>query len=155
MQIDWAKLSDVDAIVRLGREIHGESRFAHLPFDEARLRKVTEAATRDPRGVYCLLVARAADGAIAGVLGGNVERHFFSSACIAQNVVFFVERRWRGSSSAIQLLAAFRQWAINRGPAEIRLYQTAGVDVARFHRLMSRLGFEHMGGSYALSLAGA
>lgn len=155
MRIEWARPSDVDAIIRLGRQMHAESRFAHLDYDERRLRDVVAAAIRDQRGRYCVLLARAADGTLAGLLFGNIERHYFSTAYIAQNVAFFMARPWRGSSGAIQLLTAFRKWAVNRGAAELYLYQTAGVEVTRFHRLMRRLGFEHMGGSYALSLGGS
>lgn len=152
MRIEWGQPSDVEAIIRLGKQMHAESRFAHLAYDEQRLRAVLEAAIRDERRRYCVLVARAADGTLAGLLFGNIERHYFSTAYIAQNVAFFIARPWRGSSGAVRLLTAFRRWAINRGAAELYLYQTAGVDVRRFHRLMRHLGFEHMGGSYALSL---
>ena len=66
--------------------------------------------------------------------------------------MFYVHPEWRGSSAAVKLLIACRQWAINRGASEIMVSVNSGVSVEALPRLMERLHFRQVGVSFSLRL---
>lgn len=154
MKIEWVTQETLPELIALGREMHRESRFRTLPFDEDRLGRSLAAAVDDSRGVYFLALARASGGKVVGGMFAVVEQPFFTSAIIANNYAFFVRPPYRGSSAALKLLTAFRRWAGKRGVRELHVHQTGGVENQRFDRMMRRAGFEHAGGNYIHVLGG-
>lgn len=144
MKIRLADASDEPALLAMGRAMHAESRFAHYPLLEDKLRQVVAVTLQDPKG-HCILMAESAAHGPVGMLGGYVLPLFFTDALIAQDKFFYVLPEHRGSSAAVKLLAAFERWAKNRQVAEIDINMSVAIDMARFDRFMEHAGYRSCG----------
>lgn len=146
-----ARHEDMAAVMRLGAAMHAESRFARYPLSEAKL-SVAFADHLDKPAVACLLLAEHTDGRLLGMLAGNVVEFFFSDARLAQDILFFVMPEARGTSAAIRLLTAFRRWAENRQVEELNINMSAAIDMPRFNRFMTHIGFSCCGSNFHFQL---
>lgn len=144
MKIRLAQASDEEALLEMGKTMHAESRFAHFPLQEDKLRQVVSVSLQDPKG-HCILVAESATAGLVGMLGGYVLPLFFTDALIAQDKFFYVLPEHRGSSAAVKLLMAFERWAKNRQVAEIDINMSVDIDRARFDRFMRHAGYQPCG----------
>lgn len=151
MTIRLATEADVEAIVRLGKEMVAESRFARYGMNEAKTRSAIETMIRNPASA-CILLAVRSDGALAGMLAGYVTEFFFGDATVAQDRWYYVHRRYRGSSAGLKLLLAFRKWAENRKAHELSLNMSVAIDMQRFNRFMTHMGFTCCGSNFFLPL---
>ncbi len=152
--IRFATAADIPALVELGREIHAGTRLSALPYDEEKLASQFRAILEPPNESYCIFAAVVPGEGFVGALMGAVAEYPFSDARMSSNYVYFVRSRYRGSSLAVRLLFAFRQWARNRDVMMFCISQNAGVDTGRFDKYMHHLGFERMGGNYSRWLNG-
>lgn len=146
-----ARHEDFAAFMELARAMHEESRFRRYPINEAKVRALF-AIHIDKSAAACLLLAERGDGQLVGMLGGYITDFFFSDARVAQDRVFFVMPEARGTSAAVRLLAAFRRWAENRHADELAINMSVAVDMQRFNRLMTHLGFACCGSNFHLFL---
>ncbi len=67
---------------------------------------------------------------------------------------FLSSLRARGSSAAIKLLMAFRRWAEQRNVSELNINMSVAVEMSRFNKMMSKLGFRCCGSNFSLGLGG-
>lgn len=146
-----ARHEDFADFIVLARAMHDESRFRGYPLNEAKV-KAAFAAHVDTAATACLLLAEGADGQLLGMLAGLVIDFFFSDARVAQDRVFFVMPEARGTSAAVRLLAAFRRWAENRRADELEINMSVAVDMPRFNRFMTHLGFACCGSNFHIPL---
>lgn len=128
-----------------------ESRFSHYGGNEAKMH-ATAVAMIDGADKTCLFLAERSNGEIAGMLAGYVTDYFFCDAVVAQDRWFYVAPEYRGTSAAVKLLLAFRQWAQNRKADEFSINMSVGIDMARFNKLMTHLGFGCCGSNFSMSL---
>ncbi len=142
--------ADIDALMELGRLNHAESSYANMPLDEAHLRQRAREALRQ-RGRYALLLAER-DGRAVGMLVAFCDRHLLSNTRGVTVYTWFVKPDARGGMAAIKLLRGVKRWAGARDARNIYLNVTSGVDVRRTDRLLKRLGFQFIGGNYALGI---
>lgn len=147
MKIRLAQASDEGVLLNLGRAMHAESRFAHYPLQEDKVKGLVDAALKDPKG-RCILLAESASTGVAGMLGGYVLPLFFTDALIAQDQLFYVLPQHRGSSAAVKLLMGFERWAQNRQVTEININMSVAIDMARFDRFMKHAGYRSCGQNY-------
>ena len=92
------------------------------------------------------------DGIPVGMLIAFCERHLLSRVIGVTVYTWFVRPDARGGMAAIKLLHGLRRWASARKPGRIYLNVTTGVDVRRTDRLLKRLGFQFVGGNYAITI---
>ena len=146
--------SDADRAQLLGlfHRMHGESRYAFLPFETARVESELDSYMRDTER-RCALAAVAGETVI-GILAGYVTEYAFCSHLVASDQIVYVTPRSRGSLAAVRLIEAFRRWARERGARELVLGITTGVDARRTGELFERLGFEFAGGNFVQRLNG-
>lgn len=144
MKIRLASASDESALLAMGRAMHAESRFAHYPLHEDKLKQVVAVALQEPKG-HCILIAESSSTGPVGMLGGYVLPLFFTDALIAQDKFFYVLTEHRGSSAAVKLLMAFERWAGNRQVSEININMSVDIDTARFDRFMQHAGYRACG----------
>lgn len=147
MKVRLAQSDDLESLLRMGKAMHGESRFSHYPLCEDKLREVVEATLKDPKG-RCILLAESTSSGAVGMLGGYVLPLFFTQAMIAQDQFFYVQQPWRGSSAAVKLLMAFERWAQNRQVAEVNINMSVAVDMTRFDHFMRHAGYRSCGQNY-------
>jgi GNAT superfamily N-acetyltransferase len=152
--IRFATVADIPALVELGKEIHAGTRLSALPYDEDKLASQFQAILEPQNESYCIFAAEVPGEGFVGALMGAVSECPFSDARMSSNYVYFVRSRYRGSSLAVRLLFAFRQWARNRDAMLFCISQNAGVDTGRFDKYMNHLGFACTGGNYSRWLNG-
>lgn len=143
MTIRNAVHDDVDALLELGREMHAESWYAYLPFDEAKVRNAL--CTAISRG---FLAVQEADGRIVGGMAGLITEFWFCRSLIATDLGLFVKSDKRGSTAAVRLVQAFIDWARANGAAEVNLAISTGVRIEETGDLYKALGLTHVGGIY-------
>jgi GNAT superfamily N-acetyltransferase len=126
MVIRRGREEDIDRLVELGRELHLESRYAWLPFEDGKVRESIYSFLGDPQ-YKCGLVAEE-NGVLIGALAGYLADYFFCNSTVASDAMFFVARSHRGSMAAGALLRAFREWAKSRGAQELCIGVSSGID---------------------------
>lgn len=153
MRLRAATTEDVPALIELGRQVHAESRYAALAYDEARLKQTLGGLIDlQARGSHFVLLAEDGKGAVIGGLIGGLEPYFFTSALAAKSMLLWVAPAWRGSAAALRLINAFKLWATKKGAAEVCILVSSGVTIGRTDRFLRRLGFAQTGGNYAMGV---
>jgi GNAT superfamily N-acetyltransferase len=101
-------------------------------------------ATLDDRDKVCLLYV--VDDVPRGILAAHAGLHHFTPIKIAQEIIWWVDPDYRGSS-ALKMLSAYEEWARERGcvfagmvglgadPAPSALYQRRGYEPTERHFL--------------------
>ena len=145
-----ASEADLDARLQLGRQLHGELVYAHLPYDEDKVRKALRRAVENP-GRYCLLTAEIGEKLI-GLLYGEIGEHAFSRAIGATVHGYYVIPGRRGTSAALKMLHGFRRWACDRGAVALYVSVSSGIRMEQADRFLRRIGFRFTGGNYVQSL---
>lgn len=152
MKILFAQSGDIPTVLAMGQAMLAESRFDRYGVNEEKLVAAIDTMINNS-GKACLLLAERTDGEIAGMLAGYVTDYFFSDATVAQDRWFYVKPEYRGSSAAVKLLVAFRRWAENRQVNELSINMSVGIDMARFNKFMTHMGFGCCGSNFSLPLS--
>ncbi len=150
MAVRFATMGDIASLVGYWRQFHDRSVFKHLALDEAKLAQTMSRIIEDKSGAFCFFVADAEDGGPVGVLTGQIDTYYFSNDPIAKMVFYWVHPEHRYSPAAAKLMYAFRQWAKNRGAAEIMVGVTSGEAVELADKMLKKMGFQFTGGNYSL-----
>ncbi|RHZ91846.1 GNAT family N-acetyltransferase [Cereibacter sphaeroides] len=142
---------DLDPILRLVRDAHAESRFSYIAFCEGKARAAIQAIA-DDRRLQCGFIAWQG-GTPIGVSSCRLGECFLGTGVLVATINnVFVARTARrslnGGSAALGLMEHMLAWAARRGAREIMLHATSGIDPDRTHKLVKRLGFGVVGGSY-------
>lgn len=138
MIIRRAAIEDLDALIALGAAMHAESpRYSRLPFSEERVRAIAEHVIS--QGIA--LVAVSAMGGIVGMLAGIVSQHWFSTALIASDLVFYVAPEHRGGRAFFRLVREFEYQAAERGASEVQIGLSTEVNTEAAAGCCERLGF--------------
>lgn len=152
MTVRFATLEDIPALIEAGRQYRARTRFRDYDYDPQKLAAVLRSMIESRNGSHCVVVAEGAQAKVIGVLIGCVESHIFSHRPVAQLVHYDVLAEHRMSGAAVRLLHAFRKWAVNRGAVELSVGVNSGVDIARTHKFLRRMGFVLTGGNYSMML---
>lgn len=157
-QIRSACKTDLPELIKIGRQIHGQTRFHRFDYDPKRVEDNLKRliGPGQARGTHCMFIAEDEQG-ISGVLAGVVERHLFSDQPVANVMLYYCFPDRRGNGAGLRLLLAYRRWAMNREVFEIGVSVTSGIELQRTARFLQRLGFESVGGNFVVpgSMAGA
>lgn len=139
--------ADLDRMVELGRQMHAESWYSHMPFDPAILRR-TIAHLIQVGFAWVHESAGEVDGGMIGLMAPS----WFGPGYIACDLAVFVTQDKRGGLAAYRLAEAFIQWAGKRGVLEINLAISTNVLPERLGALYQRMGFTKVGGVYKLRM---
>ena len=140
--------ADLSALIELGKSMHAESVYSHLPFDAA---KVSTLLVQLMNGSGCVFVAER-DGRVIGGFAGGIAPHYFCDVLMAFDFALFVRKDKRGALAAAYLVEAYVDWALERGidPRNIQLGISTGVDFERTASFYSRMAFEQVGGIFRM-----
>ncbi len=152
MKIRSATHDDIAALLDMGKGMLLESRFHAHGFAPGKTIRLIEHVFQNPQ-TNCLFVAVNSTDEIAGFIAGHTLDYFFCDALLAQDRCFYVRPQHRGSSAAIKLLSAFRRWAELRHAHDLCINMSVAIDMPRFNKLMTRLGFSCCGSNFSLPLA--
>lgn len=151
MKIRFATLNDMETVLEISRALFMESRFNRYTFDASKTIEAIDMMTRNP-GSSCILLAERSSGEIAGLLAGYATEYFFCEGVVVQDRWFYVLPEYRGSAAAVKLLLAFRQWAEVRKADELCINMSVGIDMKRFNKLMTHMGFQCSGSNFSLPM---
>lgn len=138
-----ALLSDIPAIVELGRAMHAESRtHSGLSFNPGKVVQLLVGMLGKP--LTCLVLVSENAGEIEGGALAFIEPHWFSDDLIAQELALYVSPGKRGTLRAARLVAAIDAWAQGMGAHLLQAGCTTGVAAERTIELYERLGFSRV-----------
>jgi GNAT superfamily N-acetyltransferase len=155
MSIRFAELSDVPALVQLGKHMHAITRFRNLVYDESRVAQNLTAALTQGNGRYVCFVSEDSQGQVVGGLLAVLEKHIFSQQFTASIMHYDVLPQKRMGGYGVRLLKAFEQWCINRQVVEINFGINSVEEAREMQRLGSfalRMGYAKVGENYVRSL---
>jgi GNAT superfamily N-acetyltransferase len=141
--IRYANLSDLPALITLGRKMHAESpRFSKFAFDAETWAATLERLIDSDDGFVMVAVF---ENHIIGMMVGLCSQWWFSRDRTATDLALFVVPEHRGGMSAVRLLSAFRGWCAARGVDHPQVGITTGIDTERSAGAYRRLGWTECG----------
>ena len=152
MEIRRARIHDREALIEMALENQRDLAYGHITVAPHRVEQTLRDLFEHNAGSHVLLVAEAQNGQLAGGLLACVQRYYFSDELQAQLIQWYVRRPFRGTSVAPRLVKAYVAWARTRGASEVFMGITSGQEMTLTHRMLTRLGFGHLGGNYGVKL---
>lgn len=95
-------------------------------------------------------VATDEDNIPVGMLIGQITPYIFSGDLIAVDDAWYMVPKMRGSIQGVKLLKQFVKWGLGKGAVEVCVGVSTGVNLPRTGKLLSRLGFTEVGGTFKL-----
>jgi len=142
MTVRAANKDDVEAVVDLGKVMHGESVFAKHDFDRDHLLSYTAHAIANPDS-FGLFVNEDSSGEINGVVGGYLAPHYFApNAKIAYDFLTYIHPSSRGGIAAVRLMKRYEKWAKKAGACEVSFGVSAGINNERAEKFYCGLGYK-------------
>lgn len=147
--------SDIPALVELAREAHEESRFSYIPFSEEKVVKIAQVVLKQSQ-LNCVFLAEK-NGVVVGFSYCSLGEYHIGKGVIVATlqslcVLHSVRAGLNGGKVALGLIARNINWSRQRGAAELLVHVTSGVNISETHRFLSRIKYDIIGGSYAISL---
>jgi GNAT superfamily N-acetyltransferase len=135
---------DAVEVCRLGRLMHAEGKFNHIPFDEDSVLRGAYGIAANPND-GCLFLAEDEDG-IYGFMAAVTCPYFFSNQHkYAQEICFYIDQRKRGGMAAVRLIKALEEWATALGCLEVSASVQVGISDELAQALYRRLGYHKRG----------
>ena len=130
--------------------MHEESAFRRLDYDKKKCFDLTVRYISNPKKYFSYCAYEGDE--LVGMIMGYLSSYYFGNDLLANDILWYVKKERRGSMTGPRLLKAFRTWAKERGAREVCMGVSTAVDVDRTHKLLSRMGFEHVGGIFKEAL---
>ena len=132
-----------DQAMQIGRQMHADSIYRDLPFDENKTEKQLALCNIDVPERYFKLAIR--DGEVLGGMLGCVKRSFFCDELFASDMGWWVAESHRGSCAALKLLDDFVEWAQSKGARKVMVGQSTGRNIEQTTKLYQHCGFRIIG----------
>lgn len=95
-----------------------------------------------------VLIARV-DGKLTGYLWATTHLMApWSPLTVASDLLFYVKPECRGTTVALRLVKAYKEWAEELGCHEVRLSTASGINTERVGQFYERLGFSPFAQTY-------
>lgn len=149
------RIEEAAHIIEIAREFHAESRYAHLPFSEEKLMRVCARAANHPNDIFAVYVLL--KGETVGVLHAGIGDYYLGvGGRLVTIYSYYVSRKIRasylGGKIAVKLLRLVSEWARSQKADELHIHATSGIAPQKADKMLRRMGFETVGGSYAARL---
>lgn len=103
-------------------------------------------AENDSYGLFVINgINKFGDDEFIGCMIASVDRTWWSSQKMAEDILLFVKEEHRGSLAAVKLIQAYKDWALAKEADVIRLSSMSGIKPERTAKLYQRLGFDLVG----------
>ena len=142
---------DLPQIMRLAKEMHAETSFKTLSFDEAKAATEIMSCLMNPNMFVCVAER---DGNLVGIVAAYLSAPYFSEDRVVYDHIWYVGKEARGTPVGPRLLKLLTEWAgLCRAKA---VFVTLGSDVSqeRVGKLVERLGYSRLGGYYRKDIDG-
>lgn len=152
MPIRFATVDDIPALIELGRQMIGHTRFATFAYEPLRVQAQLHAALTEGKSRYVCLLAFDSEDRLVGMLLAVLEQHIFSSQLTASVMIFLVLPEARMGGWGVRLLRAFEQWAKNRQVLEINFGVNSATEQDTVGRFARKMGFKKVGENFVKGL---
>lgn len=140
------KPSDIAEVMQLAKAMHVESPFYNrYPFSEEKVTRLYEVFLENPDW-FCVVAEL--DEKIIGFLAVTIVPTFFGHARFVEDISFYVDPKYRGTSAALRLVRTVEAWAIKNNVEAIRVGITTGTNPGPAGNFFVRLGYEESGKLY-------
>ena len=145
MEYKVGEESDIHNIYWLGKKMHLESEFSELDWNENKVLNWLHTNTESSqRFVYCAYD----DGVLVGVFIGSISRFYFGDDQLASDLLWYVDKDYRGTRVGVRLLKEFKKWATEKNVNRIQVGISSGLSMDRTGALLEKMGFTQIGGLY-------
>lgn len=137
--------ADLPQLMRLAKEMHAETSFSTLSFDEPKAAAEIMSCIMNTDMLVC---AAEIDGKIVGLIAAYLDKPYFSEDLVVYDYIWYVGKDARGTMVGPRLLKHLSEWAgLCRAKA---VFVTLGSDVSqdRVGKLVEKLGYSRLGGYY-------
>lgn len=134
---------DKESLLILCKRFHCESRMKDILLDLDICWETIYRATQNPDRF--LRVYRDEGGGIKGLFIGALVPLFFSKEYQAQDLVFYLDPFYRGSSWFPEVLKEFELWAKVKGASKVIIYHDTGINTEQAPKLLNRFNYEQTG----------
>lgn len=141
-----AAFEDMDEIVRLARQMHGESRYQHMPFAGDLLAETAGKLIVHDGG---FATVGEIDGRLCSLMLAGISERWFTYDLMAFEYGVYVEPEERGGLLGVRMIQSFANWAKALGVKYITLGVTTGINDEVIGKIYQRMGFELVGAVYA------
>lgn len=140
---------DIPEIMSLCYEMHESTDFKTTNFNPCKL--ATHVAAFIDSEDYCAFVA-IDDECVVGMIFGQVQLHWWGNDLQSCDILLYVEKDYRKHGFAIELVNAYKQWALDKGVKrdQLRIGCTTGHDSKEINKLFTCAGFRKAGAIYSL-----
>lgn len=149
------KAEEIINIRSIALEFHAESRYAHLEFSDEKMIHQYTKAINNPRGVLVIYVQYA--GETVGLLQAGVGDYYLGVGwrmvtIYSLYVASKVRGTYLGGKVGVKLLRLATDWAKSQDAEEMHIHATSGIEPNRADKMLTRMGFETIGGNYVVRL---
>ena len=141
------KLDDMQQVLTLAEEAHGESSYSHLDFDPEVITAMAQVWVTNPMVYFCKLVT-SQENKIFAMYVGLISSYYFGKDLVANDLLLFVSQDRRGGIAAARLIKEFEDWAFANGAKEIRPASSTGVKTEETRQLYNALGYNTVGHTF-------
>lgn len=130
-------------VIGLGKDMWDESPvYRAMPRDIDKMIEFAYTMMADPNSFF--QVAKVGD-TCHGFMFGSIAPYGFVDQTFAFDRLLYVRPDMRGSTAARQLVAAFEQWATDKGASRIILAVTTGVHPEQTEKFYNKCGYTTVG----------
>jgi GNAT superfamily N-acetyltransferase len=142
---------DTPTIVRLAEAMHAEApTYRDLAFDPAKVEALCRLCL-DSDDWICV-VAVNDDQEVIGFTAAGVVPTLFGPDALVEDLAFYVDPAWRGTTAAVRMLRMLETWASVVGAKAVRMGITTGTNPVQTARFLSRFGYAETGWLYTKPL---
>lgn len=146
-----AALSDLDQIVRLGKQMQAECVTDFPAVEPDKVERHLTLTLNNP-GIFMADVVEDA-GHLIGLNTAVCVEYAFSTRLRVVGDILFVSGDRRGSVAAKRLIGRMVEWGAARNAHRIVIGSSTGIAEERTGRLFEKLGFARMGTIYSMGIA--
>lgn len=141
-----ATLSDIPALVEMGRALHDESpRYQGMEYSEAKVAGLAERIITGPLSETAVIVVADIDGVLVGMFVAVVADRWFCDEKYVTDLTVYVRPHHRGGRTFFRLAMAFEQWATYRGVMEKAIGVSTEINAEQTVHAYKRLGYRLAG----------
>lgn len=145
-----ATKDDIPALVKIGKEMHAETRYAAFSFDEVKVKSLFDVIIADEALGFCL-VAEDGEYNIHGGILAFVGEFYFSRDKYISEYGLFLSAKHRGARTAASLLQAYIVEAGKYDVKEIAVSNSTG-NIGKVEKLYEYCGFTCNGSNWSRPL---
>ena len=131
---------DESVLIEMGQRMWEESdRFKRHPLSIEKLKQLANWVHTVPN-VKCFVAEK---DEIIGIWVGVLNPFWYSNDTLVSDIVFYVDKQYRGSSAAMRLVVAADTWAKEMGATENSIGLSSGIDTEKVMCFFEKMGYTH------------